>query len=296
MNAKDDKPKTALPGANLARPMPRRDEAAAAAFEKEVLEDMQRERMAKLWEQNKKFVLAGAAAIVLAVGGYKWFEAARIAAAEARGAKLAAAVTLLRDSKTEEASKQLAAIGAEVGPAGALARLRLASTELAAGKTAAALAHYEAVATEKGLDPLLSDFARLQTAMLKVDTADWTEMQNRLNDLAADSSSWRHSARELLGLAALKANRPDDARANYEKLLGDRTTPPGIGERARIAMATLTAASLAKAASEAKPVEAKPAETKPAVTPEAKAETKTETKAETKTAPPKTEPAPAAKK
>ena len=45
----------------------------------------------------------------------------------------------------------------------------------------------------------------------------------------------------------MKANRPEDARTQFEKLLADRATPQGISERARIAMATMTAADLAKA-------------------------------------------------
>ena len=65
-----------------------------------------------------------------------------------------------------------------------------------------AAAAFEAIAKESGLDPLLADYAQLQAAMLRLDSASWTEMQNRLNDLAAESNPWRFSARELLGLAA----------------------------------------------------------------------------------------------
>lgn len=256
MNAKDPKSKLPMPGMAPGRPTGRRDEAAAEAFEKEVLEEIQREKLQKLWDQYKNYALAAAFAVVLGVGGYKWYENQRNAAAEARGNRLMSAVTLLKENKTEEAEKTLAAVAREGGAAAALANIRLGATAAAAGKTAEALASFEAVATDRSIDPLLADYARLQTAMLKVDTADWTEMQNRLNDLATDSSPWRHSARELLGLAALRADRTDDARANFEKLLGDRTTPQGIAERARIAMATLTAAALAKAPPAAAPAAA----------------------------------------
>lgn len=273
MTSKDQKTKLPMPGMAQGRPTARRDEAAAEAFEKEVLEEIQREKLQKLWDQNKNYILAGAFAIVLGVGGYKWFESQRIAAAEARGNKLWSAVQLLRDNKAEDATKALSGLAKEGGPAAALANIRLGATAAAAGKTAEALAAFEAAATDKSIDPLLAEFARLQTAMLKVDTADWTEMQNRLNDLATDSSPWRHSARELLGLSAMKAGRTDDARANFEKLLGDRSTPQGLAERARIAMATLTAASLAKAA-EAKAAPAAKADDKPAANTDGKADGK----------------------
>ena len=84
--------------------------------------------------------------------------------------------------------------------------------------------------------------------MLRLDSANWTEMQNRLNDLAADGNAWRFSARELLGLAAQKAGKTEEARTQFQRLLGDRNTPPSIGERARVMLAMLTEAELAKAA------------------------------------------------
>ena len=132
------------------------------------------------------------------------------------------------------------------GPAGyaTLARFRLAAADRGpeAGEAAAA---FEAIAKESGLDPLLADYARLQAAMLRLDSASWTEMQNRLNDLVAESNPWRFSARELLGLAAQKAGKTEEARTQFQRLLSDRNTPPSIGERARIMLAMLTEAELA---------------------------------------------------
>ena len=82
--------------------------------------------------------------------------------------------------------------------------------------------------------------------MLRLDGASWTDMQNRLNDLAAESNPWRFSARELLALAAHKAGKSTEARQEFQKLLGDRNTPPSIAERARVMMAMLTESELAR--------------------------------------------------
>jgi hypothetical protein len=152
-----------------------------------------------------------------------------------------------------------------------LARLRLAAAQRQAGKTAEAAAAYEAVAKESGIDPLLGDYAQLQAAVLSVDSASWTDMQNRLYGLAADGNAWRFSARELLGLAAQKAGKLDEARSEYQRLLNDRGTPPSIAERARIMLAMLTEAELAgvpAAAQAGQPAaqdkaQAKPADKKP---------------------------------
>jgi hypothetical protein len=89
-------------------------------------------------------------------------------------------------------------------------------------------------------------------------------MQNRLNDLAADGNAWRFSARELLGLAAQKAGKTDEARKYFQGLLGDRNTPPGVGERARVMMAMLTEAELSSTAQPSAPGAQAPQATKEA--------------------------------
>jgi hypothetical protein len=71
-------------------------------------------------------------------------------------------------------------------------------------------------------------------------------MQNRLNDLLADANPFRFSARELLGLAAHRAGKTEEARREFQRLVGENGVPPAIGERARMMMAVLTEAELAK--------------------------------------------------
>ncbi len=216
-------------------------------FQKEVEEDLQRERMQKMWEQYGTYILGAVAAFVLAVAGWKFLESRRQTAAEASAARYVAAVKSLSDSKPDEAQKALAALGAEPSGYGLMARLRLAAADAAAGQTDKALAAYEAIARQPGIDRLLADYARLQTAMLKADTADWTEMQNRLLDLAAEGNPWKHNARELLGLAAMKAGNLTEARGQFEKLVSDRTAPQAISERANIVMAEIVQSEMAKA-------------------------------------------------
>jgi hypothetical protein len=214
--------------------------------------------------------LAAAGLIVLGVGGYKLWEARRIAAAEAAGARYEAVSRLLEQGKTDDALKEFEAIATD-GPNGysALARLQLAGNAAKAGKTAEALAAYEALAKDASADPLFSDFAKLQAAALKLGTADWTEMQNRLTPLADEKNAWRFSARELLGVAAYRAGKLDDAKQVLGPLVADPSVPPSIGERARMVMGMVTAAERAKGAPtmvEPKPAPVKTDEPPPAVT------------------------------
>lgn len=215
---------------------------------REVDEELRRERFEKLWKQYGSYILLAAAAFVAMVGGYKLWEARTLEAAQKAGASLVDARNLITENKTEEGRKALEALS-KSGSAGvaSLARLETASADMKAGKTAEALAAFEGVAKDAGADPILRDFAALQAAAIRLPDADWTEMQNRLNPLAGEKSPWRASARELIGYAQLKAQKPEDARNTFTLLLGDRNTPPGVAERVKIAMARIVADELAKA-------------------------------------------------
>jgi hypothetical protein len=228
------------------------------ALLREVDEELRREQLAKLWDRYGMAVLTGAALIIIGVGAYQWLEARRIAFAQAAGARYETVTALAQQGKAEEAQRAFASIAKE-GPHGyaTLARLQIAAGALKAGKTPEAVAAYEALIDDSAVDPLLRDFARLQVAALKLGTADWTEMQNRLTPLTGADSPWRYSARELLGLAAFRAGQHEEARKVLVELVADPKVPPSIGERARILMGLITAAELAKAGqSEGGPVKA----------------------------------------
>jgi len=226
---------------------------------REVDEELRREQLLKLWEKYGTYVVAVIALIVVGVGGIKYYQYRTTVAAEAAGARLAAASRRPGPESNAEAQKVLTEIGSS-GPAGyaTLARLRLAAADREAGKLGEAAVAYEAIAEGGAGDRLLADYARLQAASLKLDTAGFTDMQNRLNDLAADGNPWRASARELLGLAALKAGKSEEARQQFQRLLSDRDTPPSIAERARIMMAMLTEAEMSAPAPAAQPPGAAP--------------------------------------
>ena len=195
-----------------------------------------------------------AALLVVGVGGYKYAEYSSQKTREAAGQQFEAATRLAAAGKAQEAQQAFEAV-AKSAPAGygALSRLRSAGALAEENKRAEAVAAYDAVAKDGSADVLLRDFAALQAALLRVDEADWTEMQNRLKDLINDGNAWRAPARELLGLAAMKAGNQDEARKAFEQILGDSSATPAMAQRAQVMMTILTEAALAKAASAKEP-------------------------------------------
>jgi hypothetical protein len=215
---------------------------------REIDEEMRREQLHKIWQNYGTYIIAAAAAIILGVGGYQFYLAQQRSSSEASGASYDAAAQLVASGKGDDARLALEKI-AKDGPAGyaALAQMRVAAQLAKTGKTADAVAAYEALMKAPGADPTLSGFARLQAASLRLDQADWTEMQNRLLDLTDNASPWRLSARELMALAAFKAGQVEQARKFGDLLMGESRIPPSMLERVKVLMSSVIAAELAMA-------------------------------------------------
>ena len=225
------------------------------SFLKEVDEDLRREQIRKLWEQYGLVAVGGIVALLAAVAGYTYWQGRRIATAEASGANYETASKLIRDGKPDEAARALADIAKSGAPGyQAMAQLRLAATHVKAGRNAEAVAVYEAVAKDGAIDQIFRDLASVNAANLRLDTATWAEMESRLTPLMGEKSPWRTAAREMLGLAAYKAGKLDDARKIFDQLLGDKAAPPGMSERVQLMLAILTDAEAAKAAAAPAPV------------------------------------------
>lgn len=240
---------------------------------REVEEEIRREQMQKLWQRYNGLIVAGAALVVLAVAGYKYLETRRISAEQNAGAEYSAASTLSDDKKKSEAETAFKKL-ADEGPSGygSLAKLQLAGAQAKDGKTADAIATYDSLAKDSGADNLLKSFAQLQAASLRMPDADYAEIQNRLTPLAGDDAPFSKSARELLGVAAYKAGKYDEARKYLEPLLIDPNTSEALQERVKVVMSDIAAsevqsntktpdANAPKASTSGSADEGKPAET-----------------------------------
>jgi hypothetical protein len=219
------------------------------SLSREIDEELRREKLEKLWEQYGTYVLGAAAALVLAVGGYQLYDQRKKSFAAENGARYDAAVTLLEQSKTDDAQKALTEVLAS-GHAGyaSLAQLQLAGIHLKANRPQEALAVFEALATSPSADPDIKTFALLQAAALRLGQADFTELQNRLKPVAEGSTAWRFQAREILGTAAFKAGKFDDARAQLTPLLADPETPRAALDRIQLILSAMASADAGKAA------------------------------------------------
>jgi hypothetical protein len=120
-----------------------------------------------------------------------------------------------------------------------LSRFQLAALEAKAGETDKAIAAYDALAADASVDQILQDLATVQAATLRLDSADYAEMERRLKGLIERNSAWRFSAHELLGLSAYRNSNMPEAEKQFSTLLSDQGTPPNARERANMMLALI---------------------------------------------------------
>lgn len=202
----------------------------------EVDEEIRREQVKKLWDRYGILVVIAAVLIVAGVGGwrgYQWWQARE--AAEASVAYDAAS-ELVDQGKAQEAEAAFAKLATD-GTSGyrLLARLRAAAAEK---NPEAAVAAYDAIATDQSVNVTLRELAGVRAALLLVDTASVADLTTRLEPLTAAGSAFRHTARELLALASVKAGDSASAKKWIDMLLADSDTPQSTRQRVDV-LATL---------------------------------------------------------
>ena len=200
----------------------------------EIDEDIRRDRFADLWKRYGVFVIAACVALVIGTGGWvayrEWRESARIDLAE----RYRAAAELAQANQPAQAAEAFAAIADDASEGyGMLARLRQAAAHAEAGDRTAALAAYDRVAEDAGVERAYRNLARLQAAMLLADQAPAAEVEERLEPLLANDNPWRNSARELKGLVALREGRTEEARQAFQAVVDDAAAPAAVRGRAQ---------------------------------------------------------------
>jgi hypothetical protein len=200
-------------------------------FIREVDEEYRRDRIMQIWTRYSALIVGVIVVVVLGVGGWRYWQHVERQRAEAAAVRYEEAVRLAREGKSEEAEQRLETL-AKDAPQGyqALSRFRLAA-ELGRQNAEEGAKAYDALAGDAGVELVMQDLARLRAAMLRLDTADPAALQANLERLAAPTNVWRHTARELLGLVALKRGDYEAAGRWFDQIAADRDTPQGLRGR-----------------------------------------------------------------
>lgn len=205
----------------------------------EVDEELKEENFKKLWDRYGRYLIAVVILLVGGVAGFKIWENYTTNQRHAFSEQFLAAIDLEEEGKPAEAAAALSVLAAEAGAGQAmLARFREAAVRRAEGDAAAAADIYDTLATSDAIGPLYRDLAALLSVMSQADTGDPAALAARLEPLAADGP-WRHTAREYIGMFALRRGDVAAARERFETVADDPEAPNGARQRAAELLQTL---------------------------------------------------------
>lgn len=224
-------------------------------FIREVDEDYRRERILEIWRRYSSVIIAVAVLVVAGVAGWRYWQAQQHAAAEAASVQFDEANHLARDGKVAEADKIFTTLE-EQGPAGyrMLSRFRSAA-ETAKTDPAKGASEFDALAGDTGLSNGLRELAQLRAALIRMDGPNPDAALTNLQGLAA-GSAYRHTAREMLGLAALRKGDYEEASRWFDQIVADPETPRSLRERIEVYAAIVAGGPVT--VTEAKPEPAAP--------------------------------------
>ncbi len=203
------------------------------SFIREVNEELRSEQMRAVWRRFGPILIGGAVAIVIGTAGFVGYEYWRESKAAVSGDQFLAALELAGDNKADEALNALKTLETEgAGSYPLLAQLRSATLLEQKKDMAGAVSAFDAVAADNKAPVALRDVAKLRAAYILVDTGSYDEVAKRAETLSADGNPMRGSAREVLGLAAYKAGRTDDAVKLFQQNADDAAIPANLRQRA----------------------------------------------------------------
>lgn len=203
------------------------------SFIREVNEELRSEQMRAVWRRFGPILIGGAVAIVIGTAGFVGYEYWRESKAAVSGDQFLTALELAGENKTDEALSALKTLEAEgAGSYPLLAQLRSATLLEQKKDMAGAVSAFDAVAADNKAPVALRDVAKLRAAYILVDTGSYDDVAKRAETLSADGNPMRGSAREVLGLAAYKAGRTDDAVKLFQQNADDAAIPANLRQRA----------------------------------------------------------------
>jgi hypothetical protein len=213
-------------------------------FLREIDEEVRRDKAADLWKKYGNVIIGLLVLLVAAVGGWRFWQHQQERAAQAVSERFEAALKASRENRGEEAEKALSELTTEAGDSYRLvARFRLAA-EAARREPSDGARAFDALANDAAIEPAFRDLARVRSAMLKVDTAPYAEIKTALEPLAANNGTWRHSARELLGVSALRSQNLEDAGRWFDQIAIDSQAPQGLRQRVDLYLALVRAGTV----------------------------------------------------
>lgn len=202
-------------------------------FLREVDDELRRDRLVRFWRAYGRWTIVAIITLLAAFGGFLYWTHARNVAREAEAVKLQDAVDALTSNNAAKAKAPVDALAGSSTPGNrGIARMIQADTLLRAGDSKGAAAKFAEVAGDTAIGQPIRDLALIRQTGVEYDALAPQAIIDRLQSLAAKDSPWLGSAGEMVALAYIRLNKPQEARAMFKTIAEADEVPDSIRQRA----------------------------------------------------------------
>ena len=203
------------------------------SFYREVDEELRREQLTSTWKRYGWLIVAGVVLFLAAIAGFLYWQQQKQERAGEHGEQLTALFEDIQAGKTKGVEAKLDSLAEESGPGyRAAALLTKADVAVTQGNDAAAIAAFRQVAEDEDVAAPWRELALIRQTATEYDKIPPATVIQRLQPLAVAGSPWFGSAGEMVAVAHLKQQKPQQAAAIFAAMAKDENIPESIRSRA----------------------------------------------------------------
>ncbi|TKD50170.1 tetratricopeptide repeat protein [Sphingomonas baiyangensis] len=202
-------------------------------FLREVDEELRRDEMRDFMTRWGRWVIVAVIAALVAFGGWLFWQNRQEAAAGEQGEAFSAALDDLAANKADAARVPLETLASSDRDGyRAMARFTQADILLQRDDLKGAAAKFAEIAGDSDLAQPYRDLALIRQTSAEFDSLQPAQVIDRLRGLATKDSPWFGSAGELVAIAYMRMNRPQEAGRMFGEIARTETVPETIRQRA----------------------------------------------------------------
>ncbi len=203
------------------------------SFYREVDEELRREQLTGTWKRYGLWIIAGIVLLLGAIAGFLYWQQQQEKRAGETAERLTALFEDIQAGRTKGVEPKLDALAKEGGPGyRAAALLTKADVAVTQGNDAAAVAAFRQVAADEDVAAPWRELALIRQTATEYDKIPPATVIQRLQPLAKAGNPWFGSAGEMVAVAHLKQQKPQEAARIFAAMAKDEGLPESIRSRA----------------------------------------------------------------
>jgi len=199
----------------------------------EIEDDLRQDQANRFWTNFGKYIVGAAVVLVVSVASVQGWKSYDLKQQQAAGEAFSSAQKLVSDKNLDEALEVFTKISAIGSRYSVLAKFKSAALMRESGDLSGAINNYRQLANNNKINTYYKEMAIIIGAFVELDTKDKeATLIAQVESLNDAKNPWRHSAREILGLNAMKNGDKSKASLFFKTIAEDATAPKEIKDRA----------------------------------------------------------------